>query len=411
MKRLNDILNSKKGFVLLYAVLVMSMLLALTFSITDLTMKERKLSRFVEESFSAFFAAESGMECVLYWDMKEEKSAFRYDDAEPGGREITCNGQTFTVGNEDDKKIERTLVFSGSSNSSVIVVDKSVENNTSLIAHGYSVIDPDSGDGVERGIQVKYGDKVDSGDEMCMFDIEFVIDNSRSICLADESECVGESENMQSLRNAAKKVVENFKDDLGDDGTKFSVIGFETTAFMQERLSATSTDIDSAIDTMDAVGGTNTSGGFLLAEYELNSDNDREAAYNIIILMTDGDGNTCISGGIYKSGIAPYLEKYIVKGINWCGEAANSEESRTASENETRPIISRLKSDNNAYLIVIAIEGAGFDGKVAFNEAFMKEIADKYYLVEEFKDIKDVTKEFNCDYFNRFINSVKREEF
>ena len=414
MKCLNGILNSKtkKGFILLYAVLIMSMLLALTFSITDLTVKERKLSRFVEESFSAFFAAESGIECALYWDLRYEKSAFRYDDiTEPGGRKITCNGDEFTVGTSDVTEI--TLTFPGSSNSSVIKVDKSVENNTSLTAEGYSVADPSSGDGIERGIQVKYGDKVDSGDKTCMFDILFVIDNSRSICLADKKtpQCVGESKNMQSLRDAAKKVVKNFKDDISEDGTKFSVIGFETTAFMQERLSATTTDINSAIDAMKAVGGTNTGGGFLLAEYELNSDNDREKAKNIIILMTDGDGNACIDGDIYKAGFGKYIGKYAVNGIDWCG--VGKVEAKTKSENETRLIIDRLKpkSGNDTYLIVIAIEGADFDGKVAFNEAFMQEIADKYYLVEDFNDIKDVTKDFNCGEFSRLIDSIDRREF
>ena len=71
MKELANILNSKKGFILLYAILIMSMLIALAVSITNITIKERQLSRYGEESLSAFFAAESGMECALYWDMKQ----------------------------------------------------------------------------------------------------------------------------------------------------------------------------------------------------------------------------------------------------------------------------------------------------------------------------------------------------
>lgn len=403
MKKFTYFLNSKKGFILLYAVLIMSIILALTFSITDLTIKERKLSRFGEESSSAFFAAESGMECALYWDLKDDESWFRYDPS--AGRSITCNGQTFPVGNDINGVTEIKLVFSDSSNSSTIVVDKSDTSSTVLLVSGYSVPDSSVKNGVERGIKVSYGDTVESGGEMCMFDILFVIDNSGSIELFEKG-------NMKKLTDAAIVVVDNFDDDdVGEDGAKFSAVGFETTAFIQERLSESKDDVKSAINIMDSLGGTNTSGGLLLAEYELNSDNDRDNADNIIILMTDGDGSACIGGDIYEAGFAPFLGKYVVDGIDWCGAKPGTKKVLMNSENETRPIVSRLKSDNNVYLIVIAIKGKDHGGKELFNEAFMTEIADKYYLVEGFKDIDDVTKLFDCDYFNRFINGVKREEF
>ena len=64
-------MNSKqKGFAMLFAVLVSSVLLAVGLSIFNLTVKELSLSASGRESQFAFFAADSGAECALYWDIK-----------------------------------------------------------------------------------------------------------------------------------------------------------------------------------------------------------------------------------------------------------------------------------------------------------------------------------------------------
>ena len=59
-----------KGFTLLFAVLVSSLILAIGLSVANLTIREIQLSGTGRESQFAFYAADTGSECALYWDIK-----------------------------------------------------------------------------------------------------------------------------------------------------------------------------------------------------------------------------------------------------------------------------------------------------------------------------------------------------
>lgn len=60
----------ERGFTLFYAVLVSSLLLALGLAIFNITYKELILSSGARESATAFYAADAGLECALFWDRK-----------------------------------------------------------------------------------------------------------------------------------------------------------------------------------------------------------------------------------------------------------------------------------------------------------------------------------------------------
>jgi hypothetical protein len=62
--------SNKKGFAMLFAVLVSSVLLSVGISIFNLTLKELTLSSSGRESQFAFYSADTGIECALYWDFK-----------------------------------------------------------------------------------------------------------------------------------------------------------------------------------------------------------------------------------------------------------------------------------------------------------------------------------------------------
>lgn len=80
-----------RGFTLLYSVLISSILLAIGIAIFEITVRELRLSSIVRESQYAFYAADSGIECALYWDVQATSSRIFY----PGGPQtITCDGQT-----------------------------------------------------------------------------------------------------------------------------------------------------------------------------------------------------------------------------------------------------------------------------------------------------------------------------
>jgi Tfp pilus assembly protein PilX len=60
----------QRGFTLFYAVLVSSLLLAIGVAIFNITFKELILSSGARESVNAFYAADTGLECALYWDLR-----------------------------------------------------------------------------------------------------------------------------------------------------------------------------------------------------------------------------------------------------------------------------------------------------------------------------------------------------
>ncbi len=61
--------KDKRGFVLLFAVLISSILLSIGLGMFSIAYKELLLSTTDRESQIAFYAADTGMECVLYWDL------------------------------------------------------------------------------------------------------------------------------------------------------------------------------------------------------------------------------------------------------------------------------------------------------------------------------------------------------
>ena len=69
-KQQNTMTKAEKGFAMLFAVLISSVLLSIGLSIFNLTIKELTLSSSGRESQFAFYAADTGIECAFYWDFK-----------------------------------------------------------------------------------------------------------------------------------------------------------------------------------------------------------------------------------------------------------------------------------------------------------------------------------------------------
>ena len=60
----------KKGFTLIFALLIATVVLAIGASLAAKAVKELILSSTGQESVKAFYAANTGLECALYWDKK-----------------------------------------------------------------------------------------------------------------------------------------------------------------------------------------------------------------------------------------------------------------------------------------------------------------------------------------------------
>lgn len=68
MKKIKLEIKKSKGFVLLFAVTLAAIFLSIALGVADITLKEINFSTSVKNSNNAFFAADTGAECALYWD-------------------------------------------------------------------------------------------------------------------------------------------------------------------------------------------------------------------------------------------------------------------------------------------------------------------------------------------------------
>lgn len=163
----------QKGISLFIAVLVASVTALFSFAISNIALREVILAQTGRDSQSAFYAANSGVECALFWDLK--MGAFNV-----GSSEITCNEQTGSAnmqvifqGGEEIWTLmgSSNLTFNLSDdegNTSCFIIDdvkktieRDGENNITSIevlmeVRGYNTCDFASPRILERAIRVKY---------------------------------------------------------------------------------------------------------------------------------------------------------------------------------------------------------------------------------------------------------------
>lgn len=96
MKRKRNARTHQAGFTLLLAALVSSIVLALGAAIYQLAVKELILSSLGRDSQLAFYAADTGAECALYWDIRYDYFATSAPATvvSPNPR---CAGESFTT--------------------------------------------------------------------------------------------------------------------------------------------------------------------------------------------------------------------------------------------------------------------------------------------------------------------------
>ncbi len=82
----------KKGFTLLVAIVTTSSLFVISFMVVNLAFKQLVISDASEQSQYAFYNADTGIECAIYWDLKTGPNMF--NPSTKGN--ITCNGNVIT---------------------------------------------------------------------------------------------------------------------------------------------------------------------------------------------------------------------------------------------------------------------------------------------------------------------------
>ena len=159
-------MKGNRGFALLMASLVASVVLAVGTVIADLAIKQVILSGTARESLNALYAADTGTECALFLD-------FRYNDStQPAFNpsSTVCNTQTVTLeaGSEPDALSGETwkkfTLYLDDSNHLGAYAEVSVGKSqpgtgqikTRIRSRGYNVAVGGVGRRVERALQVEY---------------------------------------------------------------------------------------------------------------------------------------------------------------------------------------------------------------------------------------------------------------
>ena len=90
--------NLQAGFTLLLAALISSVVLALGISIFEIALKQINLSSMGRDSQFAFYAADTGAECALYWDVRSDihPDTFATSSASSAMSPISCDEASVT---------------------------------------------------------------------------------------------------------------------------------------------------------------------------------------------------------------------------------------------------------------------------------------------------------------------------
>jgi hypothetical protein len=159
--------NKNKGFTVLFAVIVSALVLAIGISIANITLKQIIISSSGRESQIAFYAADSGAECVMYYDLNEQAFATSSDSEDVfllG--EINCFGTPATIDHiEDARSATSTVELKygiGNNFCAVVEIGKHDTNadgysdKTIIQSRGYNTCDKDNPRRLERGLEIKY---------------------------------------------------------------------------------------------------------------------------------------------------------------------------------------------------------------------------------------------------------------
>jgi len=156
--------TSPRGITLLIAVIFSTVVLSVALALLDVSYKQQVLASTAKQSQSAFYSADTLMECALYWDQKI--NAFDYFSP---NTTITCGTQTVTlpivtaVGNTKTTTFTVPCPAGGSTVLGTVTVVKttgaatcSTTGTSCIYATGYSTCNAGDLRRIERGLKVIY---------------------------------------------------------------------------------------------------------------------------------------------------------------------------------------------------------------------------------------------------------------
>ncbi len=154
------------------AVAIMSVLLLVSFAVVEITIKGSLFATSGRDSQYAFYAADAGIECALYWDTKFEPSKFATSTV---GSPIQCGGSTISAGQAIAGTTTQSRIGGGGNGNPtsvfgftlnqgtnpvphcvIVTVTKLANGSTYVKSRGYNTCVANNPKRVERGVEVTY---------------------------------------------------------------------------------------------------------------------------------------------------------------------------------------------------------------------------------------------------------------
>lgn len=162
----NYIKKNNNGYVLLFSVLISGIILAIGIGIANITLKSIILSSASRDSQFAFYAADGGGECALYWDTKHggfTDTVFATStESTPPSSGVSCNGQdiasSWVISNMTATSADTvfSITLSGGVCSTILVSKTDSGGVTKIESRGYNTCDINFPRRLERAIRITY---------------------------------------------------------------------------------------------------------------------------------------------------------------------------------------------------------------------------------------------------------------
>lgn len=159
MMRKNFQEKKNAGFTLFVAIVITGTLLVIATGMINLALRQSLISSSGRESQLAFYAADTGMECALYWDVHAPSGQSAFSTTT--GSTINCNytpnnpGNQWVVGGSAASVIDK-ITFLPDPYCAVVTVTKNPDGSTVIESKGYNSCDILNPRRVERAVRARY---------------------------------------------------------------------------------------------------------------------------------------------------------------------------------------------------------------------------------------------------------------
>ena len=142
------------------AMIIMGTLLLIATGVASLAVRQGLISSIGKESQEAFYAADTGIECALYWDVGNPSGISAFATNTPASL-VFCNKDAsnltneWLVGGASVSTINR-INFLPDPFCAIVTVTKAPNGSTLIESKGYNTCDASSSRRVERAVRARY---------------------------------------------------------------------------------------------------------------------------------------------------------------------------------------------------------------------------------------------------------------